>query len=92
MSLFLQFVPILWILDTAWSKEVIKTLVNSFLAILFMVIFAMLITYVTTIRSRLTRLIAENLKLLDKMHEGLILIQQDDFEVQFASEPAASII
>lgn len=35
---------------------------------------------------------AENVKLLDKMHEGLVVLQKEDLGLQFASEPAISLM
>ena len=40
----------------------------------------------------MNKLIVENLNLLDKMHEGLIVISENDRTLQFASEPAMRIL
>ena len=38
----------------------------------------MLLVYIAKIRGRLVQLLNENLKLLDRMHEGLIVISEKD--------------
>ena len=37
-------------------------------------------------------LIIENLKLLDKMHEGLIVVSEKDRKLQFSSRPASQLL
>ena len=37
-------------------------------------------------------LIIENLKLLDGMHEGLIVISENDLGLKFASKPAIEVL
>ena len=39
-----------------------------------------------------TQLIYENLNLLDKMHEGLIVVSKEGLELQLASAPAIGIM
>ena len=34
----------------------------------------------------------ENLSLFNKMHEGLVVLRQDDFSILFASRPAVSLL
>ena len=58
---------------------------NLVQCILLLVIISLTITYIARIRFRLTRLMQENLNLLDKMHEGLIVVAEDDFCLEFAS-------
>lgn len=55
-------------------------------------IFAMLFTYIAHIRGRMVRLIVENVNLLDKMHEGLIVLSQTDLSIRFASIPAIRLL
>ena len=48
--------------------------------------------YIVQIRSKLSQLINENLNLLDKMHEGLIVLSSSDMELKLASRPAVRLI
>ena len=41
-------------------------------------LFCMLLIYVARIKGKLVELLCENLKLLDRMHEGLIVISEKD--------------
>lgn len=52
----------------------------------------MLITYVAMIRGKMSNLIKENLNLLDKMHEGLIVLSEDYKLIQLASKPAVDLM
>ena len=58
----------------------------------FATILAMLITYVAMIRGKMSNLIKENLNLLDKMHEGLIVLSEDYKLIQLASKPAVDLM
>ena len=48
--------------------------------------------YIVQTRSKLSHLIKENLNLLDKMHEGLIVLSSGDMEFKLASRPAVRLI
>jgi len=52
----------------------------------------MVITHIAEIRYKLGKLLAENLKLLDGMHEGLIVISEKDYSLKFASRPAIAVL
>ena len=54
--------------------------------------FGMTISYVVRIRGMLGHLVIENLNLLNKMHEGLILIDETDMNLKFASMPAINLL
>ena len=51
----------------------------------------MLLTYIAQIRGRMAYLVVENLNLLDKMHEGLIVVSKADLTLKFASKPAVRL-
>lgn len=55
-------------------------------------ILGMCITYIAILKGRIVQLMAENVKLLDKMHEGLVVLQKEDLGLQFASAPAISLM
>ena len=53
---------------------------------------SMIITYIVRIRGKMAYLVIENLNLLNKMHEGLIVVDEDNLSLQFASMPAVNLI
>ena len=55
-------------------------------------LFCMLLTYIAHIKGKLVKLLNENLKLLDRMHEGLIVISEKELCLQFASRPAIAVL
>ena len=34
----------------------------------------------------------ENMKLIDKMHEGIIVVSEKDHDIKFANKPAISLL
>lgn len=71
---------------------ILASLVATLLLFMVNCMFGMLVTYVVQLKGKMSQLMIENLKLLDKMHEGLIVISEKDRRLQFASKPAISII
>ena len=61
---------------------------NTFFTFVIMTIMMMLVTYVTMLEVKMGRVLSEHLNLFDGMHEGLIVLSQTDFNIQFASKPA----
>ena len=55
-------------------------------------LFSMAVTYIAVIRGKNNHLIEENLKLLDKMHEGLIVVTEDEHHIKFANSPARRLL
>ena len=55
-------------------------------------LFSMAVTYIAIIRGKNNQLIEENLKLLDKMHEGLIVVTEKDLAIKFANKPARRLL
>ena len=52
----------------------------------------MLITYIVRIRGKMSFLFFENINLLNKMNEGLIVIDESDRSLKFANVPAVQLI
>lgn len=52
----------------------------------------MLLAYVARIRGKLSYLVIENMNLLNKMSEGLIVLSESDLYLQFASMPAVRLM
>ena len=52
---------------------------------------SMLFTYIIQLRGKIVYLAIENIKLLDKMHQSLLVINESDMELKFASEPVIKL-
>ena len=52
----------------------------------------MCLTYIGIIRGKKNHLVIENLRLLDKMHEGIMVVSMDDLSLKFANKPAKRIL
>ena len=57
---------------------VIGKLLNSLFLFLILSIVGMVVTYIAQIRGKMSRLLIENLNLLNKMHEGIIVVSEKD--------------
>ena len=57
---------------------ILASLVATLLLFMVNCMFGMLVTYVVQLKGKMSQLMIENLKLLDKMHEGLIVISEKD--------------
>ena len=85
----MQFVQVPYLYKEEWSGGlVLANLLNTFFCFTILTVFNMLLTYIAVIRSKLAQLIVENLNLLDRMHEGLIVMSETQKELQLASKPA----
>ena len=63
------------------------------LCFLTLTIISMTVTHVAQIRGRIAYLVVENSNLLDKMHEGLIVVSsQADLSLKFSSLPAVRLL
>jgi len=59
----------------------------------FLSSFGMLITYVVRLRGQMAYLVIENLNLFNKMHEGLIVVDEEDItDLKFATTPAVKLL
>ena len=52
----------------------------------------MFIMHLVQTNGRLSRLMLENKNLLDKMHEGLVVVSEEERNLQFASKPAIKML
>ena len=61
-------------------------IVNALACTLILTALCMMIVYIAKLKSRITILLEENISLLDKMHEGLIVVSKDEnMSLKFAS-------
>ena len=63
---------------------------TSFCALLFVIsmIIAGLILYVSKLHGRMNVTITENMRLLDGMHEGLLIVSKEEKGIMFCNRPA----
>lgn len=61
---------------------------NAFFGFVILTVLGMLMTYIAQIRSIMSNYIIENFNLLNRMHEGIIVLAEEDMQVEFASKPA----
>lgn len=60
--------------------------------VVFVIVFSALTTYISRIESKLKKLMLQNLGLLDGMHEGIIVLTDDEKSLEFANMPAIELI
>ena len=90
IMMFGQF-PIMY--NEIWSiSMVVGKILNALFLFIILTILSMLVTYIAQIRSKVNRLIVENLNLLDRMHEGVIVLSEADMKLTFASKPAFQLL
>lgn len=68
---------------------VLQMVVISFI---FLSTFSMVITYIARIQGKMNFVIIENIHLLNRMHEGLVVVEQEDLDLKFATIPAVSLL
>jgi len=71
---------------------VIGKLLNSIVLFGIVAIAGMVVTYIAQIRGKMSQLLNENLNLLNKMHEGIVVVSEKDRSLQFASLPAVRLL
>ena len=89
----MMFMPYPIIYKEVWSfGMLIGKILNAIMLFIILTILSMLITYVASIRSKINHLIQENLSLLDRMHEGLLVLSENNMQLRFASKPAIQLL
>lgn len=63
----------------------IGKLLNSMVLFGIASIAGMAVTYIAQIRGKMSQILNENLNLLNKMHEGIVVVSEKDRILQFAS-------
>lgn len=71
---------------------IIQSLLDGIIIFIICSLISMFVSYLAYLKGKMSHLIAENLKLLDKMHEGLIVVSESDRTLQFASKPAIRLL
>ena len=73
-------------------NKIIGRLIDMFTVFALISILSMILTYIAHLRGKIIKLMVENLNLLNKMHEGLIVVSEKDKVIKFASKPAISLL
>ncbi len=55
---------------------VFRKLINSLWTFVLLTIYGMILTYIVQIKSQLVDLMQEKIQLLDKLHEGVIIVEE----------------
>lgn len=71
---------------------VMNKIFNAGFGFIMLTILGMLITFIAQIKSIMNNYIKENLNLLNRMHEGIIVLAEEDRHVEFASGPAIELL
>ena len=87
----MTFEPLLFNLEISVGF-VLYNLVPTFIVFAILNVFGILVVYIAQIRGKLVQLLNENIKLLDRMHEGLMVISEKDLCLQFANRPAIAVL
>ena len=69
-----------------------EAIMMTILVFTFMTVLAMLFRYVTTLHKRIQAYNVENIKLLDGMHEGLLILSKQNHSVMFCNKPSQKFL
>lgn len=69
--------PLIWHDDRTDQVKAV-TIISVVCCFILTSVIAICITFVASLNARTTKLIAENSKIFDKMHEGVIIVSRDD--------------
>lgn len=85
--------PLVYKLENMWTLGRQLAILNILMTV-FAVIssISILIAYIVRIRGRIRYLVIENINLLNKMHEGLIVLSEHDMNLKFANLPAVNLV
>ena len=76
-----------------YSHEIISAIVFNLMGcIIICILNNMVLTYIARLQRGIAQLIKENLKLLDKMHEGVIIVTKHQLKPMFSNQPAIALL
>ena len=78
--------------DQYLIKEVLGRFIDAFILFLICMLFALVVCYIKLIRGQMNLLMIENLNLLNKMNEGLIVVAEEDQSLKVVNKPAKSLL
>ena len=93
MSLLWQFAPHVLIYEIDLTTMEIIWKIGLVIALfVFCSMFAMIILYISQLQLRLRTFNLENIKLLDGMHEGLLILSNKNKKVMFCNKPSQKLL
>ena len=79
--------PIIFKIPLTFS-EVFSKMSLTFLLFIGSIFLAVMIMYVSKLHGRMSVTITENMRLLDGMHEGLLILSKEKQGIMFCNRPA----
>ena len=76
--MFIQFGSNPLVNDEYWSESIGLKMTYTIALFVVLTLISMVVNYIAQLKGKMNKLIVENLNLLDKMHEGLIVISESD--------------
>ena len=73
-------------------KAIFGRLIDSLILFLICMLFSFQVSYIKLIRDKMNLLMIENLNLLNKMNEGLIVVSEQDKSLKVITKPALSLL
>ena len=73
-------------------KAIFGRLLDSFILFLICMLFSFQVSYIKLIRDKMNLLMIENLNLLNKMNEGLIVVSEQEKSLKVVTKPALSLL
>lgn len=93
VMLVISFVAFPVIKNEEWTVSLtLNKIFNTCFGFVILTVLGMLITYIAQIRSIMNNYIKENFNLLNRMHEGIIVLTEEDMKVKFANKPAIELL
>lgn len=76
-QLIIDFGPTMFIYNQDLSFTLIfSKLINSLWTFVILITYGMILTYIVQIKSQLVDLMQEKIQLLDKLHEGVVIVEE----------------
>ena len=93
MHCILRFIVSTHVYNAALTVEsVFKDLIYIISLLVFNLIFATLFAYLASLQERMRSTILQNAKLLNGMHEGLLILSKLDKSILFVNRPAQKLL
>ena len=84
--------PMLYKEQSLTAELVLKRLAIAFICFVILSIYSMVGAYIAQLRVKVSKITLENLGLLDRMYEGLLVLNESDRRPEFASKPVIKIL
>ena len=78
--------------DPLTKSKIFTELASLLFLYVVITVMTFLFLYVRDLHGKMGKLIVENIKLLNRMHEGILIISKKDNSVVFANKPASEFL